>query len=179
MGSRTLYDPMTMAVVGLNVVGGMVSGAQAERRGNQEAGYLRTQNEQEKVGLSRDLGTLGIDQTRTLARSRAIFAAGGGDASSGSAAANVGFTASVFGGNEKKLMNDSEARQRGLLVRAANTEQSGRDANTAAIMGGIGRAAGATKEGDWDKFKARLPELPSVFGGYSSPYGGRTAPRPD
>jgi len=161
MGSRTLYDPMTMAVVGLNVVGGMVSGAQAERRGNQEAGYLRPQNEQEKVGLSRDLGTLGIDQTRTLARSRAIFAAGGGDASSGSAAANVGFTASVFGGNEKKLMNDSEARQRRLLVRAANTEQSGRDANTAAIMSGIGRGANSMSGFSWSKLKA---ELPSVFG---------------
>lgn len=174
MGSRTLYDPMTMVAAGFNLVGGLASGAQAERRGNQEAGYLRTQNEQEKVGLSRDLETLGIDQARTLARSRAIFAAGGGDTSSGSAAANVGFTASVFGGNEKKLMNDSEARQRGLLLRAANTEQAGRDANTAAIMGGLGRAAGGV---DWGKVK--MPDLPTVFGGYSSPFGGRNAPRPD
>lgn len=164
---RVLYDPMTMltaASAAFSLIGGVVQGIGQKSQGEAEAAYLREQAEQERLALDRDLADADRESSRTLARSRAVLAAQGGDTTTGGALDLLSYQESVFGENRQRLISDSDARIRGLNRRAESAESAGRSAMWGSIFSGAGKG---------------LSTGLSLFSGPSTPTTSRSSSRSD
>lgn len=145
---RVFYEPttiMTAVAAGFQLIGGMAQASAAKGAAESEAGMLEAQAEQERKQRARDLSDLEADRSRTLARTRAVLAASGADASDPSGLAVLQSQAVQFGQQESRLTDDSLVRERSLEAKAANTRATGRAEATAQVFGGIGKAASAGK----------------------------------
>ena len=131
----------------MSVGGGMLQGQAAQRQADTEARFLNAQAEMEKLGQLRDLDALDEEKDRTLARSRAVAAAGGGDLSSGTALDAISDQAGSFGYKRQALINDSDARIAGLYDRSASAHTAGKEAARAAVFSGLGKGLGTVAGG--------------------------------
>lgn len=145
---------LTAATAAFQVIGGIAQGASQQSQGAAEAAYLRQQADQERLALERDLADQGREASRTLARTRAVLAAQGGDTTTGGALDLLSYQEGVFGENKQRLINDSDARIRGLNMRAQSAESAGRSALWGSVFSGFGRG---------------LSSATSLFGGPSTP----------
>lgn len=127
------------AAAAMSVIGGMKAGDAAKEQGDAEARFLNQQAEQEKLAQLRDLDAFDKESSRTLARARAVFAAGGGDTTDGTALDNLAYQEGQFGEKRQSLISDSDARIAGLYTRASSAVQAGKDARMGAIFSGIGK----------------------------------------
>ena len=127
----------------VSVVGGMMQGQAAKEQGDAEGRFLGQQADQEKLAQLRDLDALDAESSRTMARSRAVLAAGGGDTTDGTALGLLTHQAGQFGEKRKALLNDSDARIAGLYDRANSARSAGSSAQLGAIFGGLGKGASA------------------------------------
>lgn len=140
---RVLYMPPAAILAvgaGLTMASAVAKGTQDQAAAEAEASYLRTQGEQEKLGLMRDLDAADQEASRTLARSRAVLAATGGDTTSPGALDTLGYQEAQFAKNRQSLINDSDARLRGLNTRADSAESAGKMAYYSALLGGAGKS---------------------------------------
>lgn len=139
---RTLYMPpaaIAAVGIGMSVMGGISQGRAAQKQGEAEAAYLSAQADQERLALDRDLADYDREASRSLARSRAVMAANGGDTTTGGALDTLSYQQAVFGENRQRLLSDSDARIRGLNVRAESARSAGKDAMWGAIFSGFGK----------------------------------------
>lgn len=139
---RVLHDPVTLltgASAAFSVIGGIAGGAAADRQGQAEASFLEAQAQQEQLAKERDLTDFDRESGRALARSRAVIAASGGDTTTGGALDLLSYQSGVFGENRQRLINDSDARIRGLNARADSARSAGQSAQWASIFSGFGK----------------------------------------
>lgn len=84
-----------------------------------EAKAIEDQVAQEQIATARDRRDLGVERARTLASTRAAFAAFGGDLSSGTEAAVLQGTASEFALRDTRMAQDLTSTVGSLRQRAA------------------------------------------------------------
>lgn len=153
---------LTAAASAFQVIGGVVQGISQRNQGEAEAAYLRQQADQERLALERDLTDSDREASRTLARTRAVLAAQGGDTTTGGALDLISYQQGYYGEQRQRLIHDSDARIRGLNARAESARSAGQSAMWGSIFGGLGRG---------------LSSGVSLFSGpRTPPTGGRSDP---
>lgn len=139
---RVLYEPtiiLTAASAAFSIIGGIAQGSAQREQGESEARYLAQQAEQERVALSRDLSDADRESARNLARSRAVLAAQGGDTTTGGALDLLSTQEGVYGEQRQRLISDSDARIRGLNMRADSARRAGASAQFGSVFSGFGK----------------------------------------
>lgn len=139
------YDPLslTIASVGLSLVGGIAQGQAEQAQADDEAAFLEAEAAAEALALQDAEQDLDKERSRFLARSRAVFGAQGGDTTSGTALAVLQDQSSSFARQGHRLRRNSLLRQESLKARAANTRSAGRSASRLTLLRAAGAGLGA------------------------------------
>ncbi|WP_299444686.1 hypothetical protein [uncultured Rhodospira sp.] len=150
------HDPITVLAVsaGLQLVGGIASGFQAQAQANQQADYLKAQAQQEVKAGQRELRDLEKERRQKLARTRAALAASGGDLSSGTPLSLQKSQEAYYAAQESRVKDDTHTASTSLRARAKNTSAAGDAALVSGIVSGISNAAGTAYQG-YSLYKGR------------------------
>lgn len=139
---RTFYEPATLALSVLSLVGTGFSAYGNYKAASQQRVDLKQQAQLANVQTERDLVDLDLEKGRTKSRMKAILAAQGGGI-------NYGLLDSVdvdYDVSEQRLREDNYFRQRGLRIQSDNIGRNSIFSTASTAVSGLGRAGSILRQ---------------------------------